>query len=92
MALAKNCAIAAGALWCHFGTLRKVNKQETRVIALSVSVHLYDPSIQEHRDSQTVQREITATIVQTFVWFTVIYSLVPMAFFTVEMHYDNSWL
>ena len=38
--------------------------------APSVSVHLYDPSMQEHWDSQMAQREIIAKIVQAFVWFT----------------------
>ena len=40
------------------------HENETRVTAAPVSVHLSDPSVQERRDSQMAQREITATIVR----------------------------
>ena len=45
----------------------------TQVTGPSVQAGLYDPLMQEHRDFQIAQnswREIAATIVQTFVWFT----------------------
>ena len=39
----------------------KMNELETQLAVPSVSVHLYDPSMQKHRDSQ---------MAQMFVWFT----------------------
>ena len=42
---------------CH---ISKMDKHETHVAAPSISVPLYDPSMQGHRDSQLTQREITA--------------------------------